>query len=432
MASSIDIAGYAQEAEPDLELFADIEDVRPSAEDSEPPDEFSEGFGERLDQVLDIDTWQIGPDLGAIYRRIEEEVESALQQEQTLYGGIRTQIFPRLADYPGAPKGAGVYRAALRDLEHLHRGLLFNGGVEACDSTIQTYDTLPLTIFQIGVSLVSYLGDRGTWAQRLFRRDLRLAEEDLVDAMMRLLERREQRSGLNQSGRDRLSQLTKRGIMAYAERAILLRESKAPWRMGHGSPAPFELITGSGSSDLMIESTKMIRELVEGHKKFVYVASEPDDRVLLSIGQALQPLEYAIVKTMKDTIDRTSKLGNFFAAGSPSDTHWDGELLSPTRWIRRFRDTVGPQVVAGVYRAGSLAPAQVFYAHADYAHEAAHIALADSVLQDHRGFPLLIDLADTVCRNVFGRETLYGPVGASYATAGEPWRHLSERATRYQ
>ena len=63
---------------------------------------------------------------------------------------------------------------------------------------------------------------------------------------------------------------------------------------------------------------------------------------------------------------------------------------------------------------------------------AVHIALADSVLQEHRGFPLLIDLADAVCRGVFGRESIEGPVATAYAEAGAPWRYLSERETRYR
>ena len=41
-----------------------------------------------------------------------------------------------------------------------------------------------------------------------------------------------------------------------------------------------------------------------------------------------------------------------------------------------------------------LAPPQLFYAHEDHADIAALVALADSVLQEQRGFPLLIDLAD--------------------------------------
>src|SRR5690606_8683734 len=124
--------------------------------------------------------------------------------------------------------------------------------------------------------------------------------------------------------RDKLTELAQRGIMAYAERAILLRRSTAPWRLGHGTPAPYELITGSGSLDLMVESTKIIRELVEGHQKFLFVASEPADRVLLTIGQALRPLEYAIVSTLKEQINQIVERGHYRGTTPPSTT-WDGE-----------------------------------------------------------------------------------------------------------
>lgn len=393
-------------------------------------DTFHEAFGERLRDVLNLESWSIGADLAEIYRRINEEVHAAVAQEDVASARIRREVFPRLDSYEGAAAGAGVYRAMPDDLQRVHRGLLFNGGVEACDATIQHCDTLPLTLFQIGVALVSYLGDQGTWSHRLFRRDLRAGAGDPMEMMLDLLSRRERRHGQHNLDRDQLSSLARRGIMAYAERAVLLRESKAPWRMGHGNPTPLELLTGSNETELMIEATRIIRELVEGHQKFVFVASEPSDRVLLTIGQALNPLEYAIVWTLQDTISKIVERASYRYLPDV-DTRWDGVRLTPDRWIRRFRDTVGPQVVQGVYRATTLAPAQVFYAHADHAHLAAHIALADSVLQAHRGFPLLIDLADTVCGGVFGRDTFQGSVQTAYADAGAPWRYLSERATRY-
>jgi len=162
---------------------------------------------------------------------------------------------------------------------------LFNGATEACDGTSQPIDTLPITITQIGVTLVSYLGNEGTWGTRLFRRDLRARVQDPFDEMVALLERREHRGGLNQpTRREHITNMMRRGIMSYAERAILLRRSEAQWRMGHGNPAPHELITGSGGADLMIAGTRVIRELVEQHEKFVFVATEPSDLVLLSIG----------------------------------------------------------------------------------------------------------------------------------------------------
>ncbi len=112
------------------------------------------------------------------------------------------------------------------------------------------------------------------------------------------------------------------------------------------------------------------------------------------------------------------------------DSRWDGVRLGPEEWIRKFRDVVAPQIIVGIYRATKLAPAQVFYAHVEHADIAGHIALADSVLQEHRGFPMLIDLADNVCRGVFGGDALTGPVATAYADAGAPWRYASERTTR--
>jgi hypothetical protein len=72
----------------------------------------------------------------------------------------------------------------------------------------------------------------------------------------------------------------------------------------------------------------------------------------------------------------------------------------------------------------------MFYSHIDHAHEAALVVLADSVLQQHRGFPMLIDLADGVCRASFGGETFGVSAQVAYAQAGEPFRYVSERSTR--
>lgn len=419
-------------------MMADFDEFAPQSLPEHEPlvaatisgDDYEAGTGEPLARTLDLTTWKTGEDLATIYERITAEVQDAIAHENSARMAIREKVFPLLGAYAGAPPGAGVYQARLDHLDRVYRGLLFNGGVEACDGTQLAHDTIPLTIFQVGICLISYQGDQGTWVQRLFRRDLRAAIDDPTAEMLALLERRQRRGGLNQpSQRDRLSELLRRGIMAYGERAVLLRRSQAPWRMGHGSPAPYELITGSGSLDLMIESTRMLRELIEQHQKFLYVASEPSDRMLLTIGQALRPLEYAIVGTLRERIARIVATGHY--RGEISVDHcWDGTAVSARRWIELFRDEVAEQVVVGVYRATDLAPAQVFFAHRDHADIAAHIAIADSRLQAHRGFPLLIDLADNVCRGVFGPDTLSGPVSAAYVGADAPWRYLSERASR--
>ena len=108
------------------------------------------------------------------------------------------------------------------------------------------HDTLPLTITQIGVCLVSYRGDQGSWVHRLFRRDLRGAAATRSRRRWSCSSAGGGAAAGQPSRRDRLSDLARRGIMAYAERAVLLDRRRRLWRMGHGNPTPYELVTGSG------------------------------------------------------------------------------------------------------------------------------------------------------------------------------------------
>jgi hypothetical protein len=388
-------------------------------------DEFRAAFGERLEDTLNLDTWRPGEDLAEMYQRLEQEVAEAVGQEAHLRERIRAELFPYVFTRRDRPANAGCYRVQPAMLERIQRGLLFNGAVEACDGTCQVHDALPMTLTQIGVSLVSYQGDQGTWLQRLYRRDLRISGFDPIAEAMALLERRKKRDGVNADHtRDKLSELTRRGIMAYAERAILLHKSQALWRMGHGNPMPLELLTGGGlviqgdtggDMPLLRQSLSLWRDLLIKHRKWVFVSSAPADRVVLTLGDALYPLEFALVGTptqmMRDIVDEQLPHGL-------------------AREARQFVDEIGDQIVVGIYRASPAAPPYVFYAHRDHAPEAALIVMADSVLQEHRGFPMLIDLADTICRVTFGPETFKAAIQLAYAEAGEPFRYLGERETR--
>ena len=379
--------------------------------------EFADAYGEPLERTLDLGTWRPGEDLGALYEQLDAQVQDALAREEPQRGLIREHVFPRLAGRHGVLPDAGVYQARAADIERVHRALLFNGAVEACDGTHATHDTLAVTITQIGVCLVTYQGDSGSWVHRLFRRDLRQTVADPAQEALALIERRQRRGGTDQPDRGtQLAELAQRGIMAYAERAVLLDRSTAPWRLGHGNPIPYELLTGSGSMELLEAALALLERLVTAHQKFVFVPSAPGDRGLLTIGHALRPLEYVLFDTMTDRLTKIVGGG-----------HYAKKYL---RLASQFVADVGPQVVVGIYRASAPAPPQLFYAHRDHAHQAALIAMADSTLQEHRGFPTLIDLADTVCRTTFGAGDFKDSVRLAYTDAGHPYRYLGERETR--
>lgn len=383
-------------------------------------DEYLQAHGESLRHTLDLDTWRPGFDWMEVYDRMRREVADAVHQEGDLYRQIREHIFPLLRHRPGAPPGAGVYQIPEHRLQEAHRKLLFNGGVEACDGTVAALDTLPTTITQIGVCLVSYHGDEGAWVHRSYRRDLRQTGRDPLEETLDMLDRRRQRGSLEHpSPHDRISDLARRGVMAYAERAVLLDRSTAVWRMGHGSPTPYELVTGCGMPDLVRLGLSLMRRLVEGHQKFVFIPSATAARDFLTIGNALRPLEYAIIDDNRYNLER-------IARGHYRGEAWEGLAEE----VEDFAQEIGPQVVIGMYRASRLAPPQMFYAHVNHAHEAALIAMADSVLQEHRGFPMLIDLADAVCDATFGPSTFAASTHLAYAEAGEPYRYFTERRTR--
>lgn len=379
--------------------------------------EFEVGFGEPLDQTLDLDTWSDGRDLSAIFAQLDEEVSQALIQEDDLRKQVRKVLFPMISTWSHAPKGAGVFQATRKQLENVQANVLFNGGVEACDGTCAIHDTLPLTITQIGVCLVSYLGQQGAWGHRLYRRDLRMRGQDPLNEALELLQRRQQRAGVDIDGyRDQLSELGRRGIMSYAERAVLLRKSIAPWRMGHGQPAPYELLTGSGSMDFLRRSLALLEELILDHRRFVYVPSAPGERLLLTIGHALRPLEFAVVESSERRLEQILTKGHLRAEHRER--------------AEAFTKEAGPAVLVGVYRTYAESPPQIFYAHADCVQDAALLAMADSLLQSQRAFPTLIDLADNVCSSLFGTEGFNSTIQTAYAKFGHPLRFLGERETR--
>ena len=373
-------------------------------------DYFSRVFGESLDSLLDPASWSAGVDLANTYARMEYETRLAVEREREIADTVRAELFPRIAEVARAGPESGVYRARPDQIERVHNGLLLNGNVEGCAGIGMAHETLAMTFMQVGVCMVSYQGDQRSWSQRMFRRDYRSAGGDRIREMLSALDRR--RAG------DGVSRLARRGILAYAERMFLARSSSARWRMCQGMPAPLEIITGAGlaGSDesgvtypLMRSGMGILRELILGHRRFVFVPrrGEGRDGELLTIGRALGPLEYAVVDTIGDQIEAAER------GRSMDDVR--------RRMVTEFRGDVGDVVARGVYRASRIGPPQVFYAHRDYVHGAALVAMADSVLQEQRSYPVLLDLARTVCETTFGVDSFAPQLRVAYAEAGEPW-----------
>lgn len=379
--------------------------------------------GEPLAQVLDMRTWADGADLAALYTSLRQAVEESVKQEDRLRDPIRREILGRLGSGSDrkAPAAAGHYEVTPDQIEEFHYRVLFNGGIEACDGTVAIHDSLILSVLQIGISLVAYQGSQGTWVQRFYQRDLRARYAAPFEEAKAMLKERGRRSAAGEDGESAPSRLFSRALMEYAERAALLELSTRRWRMGHGNPIPVTLWTPA-SRELVRATIDVTRRLIMEQPRFVYIVSEPADRFLLTLGNVLREREFAVVESLANRYQYTDD----GLADMATRRGYAEERRLAAQLLREIRE----DVVVGVFRAAEHAPARVFYAHKDFACEAAGIAIADSVLQPLRGFPMLIDLADLVCRHTFDSSSFKGTLNDAYAAAGEPTRYLGERETR--
>jgi hypothetical protein len=383
-----------------------------------------------FESALDIGTWTSGEQMHKLAARLEKDFEQAARHEEGMAPRILRALEEGLPNAADASKENGLYTLRPDDITGALSNVLFNGLVEGCDGTRVMVPTLPMTVIQIGVCLTSYqgTGDGGSIGHRLYRHDIIRRNGNAENAVYDFLARRARRKmrrgdGFGDDGQETsLSDMMCRALMTYGERAMLTDRSQRPWRIGHGGPMPHELIVGSGRKELAFASLRMLRRLLLEHKKFIFVPSEINDEVVVTIANALLPLQYAVLRNTKDIIQ------GYIEGSSYERPHYERSGL--IQEVRAFQEDAGAKTVLCVYRSSSLAPGRIFYAHEDHVHEAAQIVMADSTLQETRGFPNLIDIADRMCRGMFEPGGLTAQVHAALARTGSPFRFLNERDTR--
>jgi hypothetical protein len=364
-------------------------------------DDFQKAFGENFSDAIDINTWSIGANLAELYPLIESEWLQAKTDENKNQKIFRETVFPRIKEVGNVPF-AGLHDD-VNDvkllLDKMHRGFLFNGAVTACGSTHVIFNTVPLTITQIGICLVNYERQHGSYSHRLFRRDLRFKSDDPIQEALDLIEKRRSDDNAGDK-RSAMSNLAVRGIKAYTERAILLekKDKKTKWLLGNGSPAPYELMTGFWGSkkEMKDKSIELMSRMILEHQRFVYVHSCEKFPDLWTLGNALLPFEYLILGSLEDDLVRRVDLGG--TRGVIRESYAD------------FAKEVGSKIVRGIFRVSTQAQPQIFYGHRDHIRTAALIAMADSVFQLHSGSPMLLDLASQLCQMNFSKNDLFSSI----------------------
>jgi hypothetical protein len=376
---------------------------------------FEKDFGEPLRDVLDLTTWRGLEDVQLLYDRLEQEVAAAVAQEDRIRAAIRSDVIPHITTNKNAPPFAGAWSLTPEDIQRAQDETLFNGAVDAVRGTSFVLDSLQLTVIQLGVCLLRYRGDERTWEHRVLRRDLAGTGMDPVKEALDLIDMRARKDNTGLHQPDRVTELGTRGITAVAERAILARVATAPWRMGSGQPAPFEILSGAGAVDIVQDGLAVLRELLLEHGRYVFVQRSPRKRGLLTIGLALRPLEFAVVHYLQSYIQEMVEGG-----------HLRGERREDAL---EFVRNAGREVIVGVFRISDTAPPYVFFAPADpdLCAQAATLAMADAALQEHVGYPLLLDLADRLAQEALGQRSVRAATQAAFHAHGYAPMGLDER-----
>ncbi len=368
--------------------------------------ELERALGQTLCEALKLDSWDENAGLEKTAASVQRFVLSSVQNERRWHELIRTEVFQRLHTFPEAPKHAGVYTVRDGHLRDAYRNVLLCGDLTAVNGASAGHDGAAAALVAIGVCLVHYDGKLHTWRTSFLRRDQPVRGGDLVKEVCDLLNSRSCRSPAGTGpggGRDRVTYLLRRGLMAAAERKALLEKAKGRWRMGHGMPAPLELLTGSGSMVLIDEALPVLENLLLDHKRWVFLLSPGSNFALATLANALAERELAIFQKGRAALEDILERGHF-AHGY-------------RRKVEDFARRLGESIVVGGFRATRHAPGQVFVAHADHALAAGVLALADAALQPHRGFPLLLDLAALSAKVFLGMEAFQGLVENAYAKA---------------
>lgn len=288
---------------------------------------------------------------------------------------------------------AGVYTIRPEHLRDAYSNGLLCGDVTAVNGSSAGHDGAAAALVAIGICLVRYDGKLQSWRTTFLRRDQPVAGGNLVEEIKSVLDSRGRRSLPGSgpgAGRDHITHLLRRGVMAAAERKALLEKTDTRWRFGHGMPAPLELLTGSGSMALIDEMLPVLEQLLLDFRRWIFLLTPGSHYAFATLANALEKQQIAIFQKGKAALDDILERGHF------------GQGYR--RKVEDFARRLGEAMVVGGLRATEHAPGQVFVAHADHALPAAVLAMADAALQPHRGFPLSLDIAGISSRVFLGMD----------------------------
>ncbi len=266
---------------------------------------------------------------------------------------------------------------------------LFGNQVCGVDGTHSTYPMLSGIRCRIWVAATSYKNRRTEGVVFVSEQHVHPPEASILD----ILKDRKLESRL-------ISSLLIRSIMFYMERKIGL-DREEEWIMFNGPIVPYELRTGIGRMRALDPCLSLCERVID-RKTVVGVLATSTELELISLGLALKPGEYVKLRSFKDDLEDWLPRAHFNMADEAR--------------FRRFIETHGDALDVGLYKAGPRA--YVFHAYHEHFEEAAALIMRDSMFQQLRAYPLLIDYADSLCSHMLASSDFRRMVDFGLARVG--------------
>jgi hypothetical protein len=263
----------------------------------------------------------------------------------------------------------------LSDVEEL----LTSGQVIGIDGTIAKHKTISGTMAQIGVIAVNYLNEK---IQHSFFISEAKFKEEISEITEYLY--------AHEPGNQIFSNLVIRALLFYRERELGIKDKFANcYKLYHGPLLPFELMTGLGRLRALEITVTLLEQLIRNKKCFSIVSRSQND-AFLRLGIALNPGEYIMLR--HTNVGREIQEKERFMR----EEKWREEELYR---INHFLSREASKIQVGIIKVARRP--YVFHAHRDYFDIAARIIARDAKFQHEKGFPLLIDYADSLCSTLF-------------------------------
>jgi len=288
--------------------------------------------------------------------------------------------------------------------------LLSSGKVIGIDGTVAQHKTISGTMAQIGVVAVNYLNEK-------IQHSYFISEARYKQDIEKVTEYLYSHEPVNKI----LSNPVIRAILLYRERELGLSDNyKNCYKLYHGPLLPFELMASPGRAEMKIldVSLAILKRLIQNKKCFSIISRSQND-AYIRLGLSLNPGEY---------IELRKNVGK--------ELMEDRSLISvPEKWrdeeylqITDFLSSNATNLKVGLIKI-SHRP-YVFHAHHENFDLAAQIIARDSYFQKEKGFPLLIDYADTLCTSFFRAGDFNKIIEYQLASKGEFFTETSEENLR--